>query len=65
MTDWIVYESWARDMMREAFIYNANPKKIKDKDIKGFAKDNNLKIKDFKTAYGNVKHKFDPKDDFA
>ena len=65
MTDWIVYEEWARDMMREAFIYDANSKKIEIKDIKKFAKENNLKIKDFKSPYENVKHKFDPKDDFV
>ena len=65
MTDWIVYESWARDMMREAFIGDANPKKISINDIKKFAKEYNLKVRNFKCAYENVKHKFDPKDDFA
>ena len=64
MTDWIYYEEKARDMMRQAFIYEANPKKIMPKDIKRFAKDENLVIRDLNCAYENVKHKFNPNDDF-
>jgi hypothetical protein len=65
MVDWIFYEEAARDMMREAYIGSANPKAITAGDMKQYADEYNLGFTHLKCAYGNVKHKFDPKDDFA
>ena len=63
-TDWIFYEEMARDMIRDAFIYDTAAKDIKPADIKRFAKDRNITAKTLAVAFENVKYKFDPKDDF-
>jgi len=58
MVDWIVYESWARDLFRDANNYGVKAKDIKVKDIKSYAKQYNLDYKHFKVAVNNQKYKW-------
>ena len=64
MVDWIFYEEVARDLMRDAYHWDADPKAMTKADITGYAKERGVDAKHLVCAYGNVKYKFDPKGDF-
>jgi hypothetical protein len=59
--DKFMYDGYAKDLMRDAYRYDADSKNIKDKDIKKFAKEKKLDFKYLKDTYENIKNKYDPK----
>lgn len=64
-TDWLFYEEMARDLMRDAYRYDADTKNLKDKEVRRYAKQINVDGKTLLVAYRNVKYKFDPASEFV
>ena len=62
--DWIVYESWAKEMMLGAYKYDADHTTIKASEIRLFAKEFGLNVSNLKRAYNQIKTTYDPASEF-